>query len=143
MYSYGNYLFDGRARGTLGDGRLAPRSTATYLYENRWVEGKTDALFPKFMWGGQSGSNQANVTRWLYDGSYIRLKDLTFAYNFPEKITSFLNLNSIRMYARGTNILTFTKDKDLYIDPEQAINGRYNGMTPAMKTISLGLDIQL
>jgi len=143
MYSYGNYLFDGRARGTLGDGRLAPRSTATYLYENRWVEGKTDALFPKFMWGGQSGSNQANVTRWLYDGSYIRLKDLTFAYNFPEKITSYLNLNSIRMYARGTNILTFTKDKDLYIDPEQAINGRYNGMTPAMKTISLGLDIQL
>ncbi|WP_047246636.1 SusC/RagA family TonB-linked outer membrane protein [Maribacter thermophilus] len=143
MYSYGNYLFDSRARGTLGDGRLAPRSTATYLFENRWVEGKTDALFPKFVWGGQSGSNEANQSRWLYDGSYIRLKDLTVSYNFPEKIASLLHISSMRMYARGTNILTFTKDKDLYIDPEQAINGSYVGTTPAMKTISLGLDIKL
>ncbi|MDE3741652.1 TonB-dependent receptor [Maribacter polysaccharolyticus] len=143
MYSYGNYLFDSRARGSLGDGRLTPRSTATYLFENRWVEGKTDALFPKFVWGGQSGSNQANQTRWLYDGSYMRLKDLTIAYNLPEKLTSLLNVGSIRMYARGTNILTFTKHKGLYIDPEQAINGSYVGTTPAMKTISLGLDIKL
>ncbi|WP_159022080.1 TonB-dependent receptor [Formosa sp. L2A11] len=143
MYSSGNYLHDSRAKGSLGDGRLTPRSTATYLYENRWVEGKTNALFPKFQWGGQSGSNQGNVTRWLYDGSYIRLKDLTVAYSLPERITSILKLNSARVYARGTNILTFTKDKDLYIDPEQSINGSYNGLTPAMKTISLGLDIQL
>ncbi|MBP1838603.1 TonB-dependent receptor [Formosa algae] len=143
MYSSGNYLHDSRAVGSLGDGRLTPRSTATYLYENRWVEGKTDALFPKFQWGGQSGSNQANVTRWLYDGSYIRLKDLTVAYSLPSKVTSVLRLNTARVYARGTNILTFTKDKDLYIDPEQSINGRYNGLTPAIKTISLGLDIQL
>ncbi|MBU2995852.1 TonB-dependent receptor [Cellulophaga baltica] len=143
MYSSGNYLFDSRARGSLGDGRLTPRSTATYLYENRWVEGKTDALFPRFQWGGQSGSNQANVTRWLYDGSYIRLKDLTVAYRFPEKLTSILHLSSARLYARGTNVLTWTKEKELYIDPEQSINGSYNGLTPAMKTISLGLDIQL
>ncbi|QDO93155.1 TonB-dependent receptor [Formosa sediminum] len=143
MYSSGNYLHDDRAVGSLGDGRLTPRSTATYLYENRWVEGKTDALFPKFQWGGHSGSNQSDVTRWLYDGSFIRLKDLTVAYNFPEKITSILKLNSARVYARGTNLLTFTKDKDLYIDPEQSISGTYNGLTPAMKTISVGLDIQL
>ncbi|WP_372752424.1 TonB-dependent receptor [Mariniflexile sp.] len=143
MYSYGNYLHDSRAVGSLGDGRLTPRSTATYLFENRWVEGKTDALFPKFQWGGHSGSNQANITRWLYDGSYIRLKDLTIAYSVPEKYTSLLHLNSARIYARGTNILTFTKDKDLYIDPEQAINGSYSALTPAMKTISVGLDIQL
>lgn len=143
MYSFGNSVFDSRARGSLGDGRLTPRSTATYLYENRWVPGKTDALFPQFVWGGQSGSNQANVSRWLFDGGFIRLKDLTIAYNFPEKIASMLYVNSIRIYARGTNILTFTKEKDLYIDPEQAINGSYTALTPAMKTISFGLDIQL
>lgn len=143
MYSSGNYLFDSRARGSLGDGRLTPRSTATWLFENRWVPGKTDALVPRFRWGGQSGSNEPNNSRWLYDGSFIRLKDLTIAYKFPESVTSLLKINTLRMYARGTNILTFTKDKDLYIDPEQAINGDYNALTPAMKTISFGLDIQL
>lgn len=145
MYSFGNSIFDSRARGSLGDGRLTPRSTATYLYENRWQgPGDTDALFPKFNWGGYPGiSNNADISRWLYDGGFVRLKDLTIAYNFPEKVASMLYVNSIRVYARGTNILTFTKEKDLYIDPEQAVNGLYTALTPAMKTISFGLDIQL
>lgn len=143
IYSYGNYIFDDRARGTLGDGRLTPRSTADFIYDNRWQPGSTDALVPQFVWGGRNGSNEANQTRWLYDGSYIRLRDLTVAYNFNENITSLLGLNSMRLYARGTNILTFVKEDILYIDPEQGINGTYTGQTPAVKTISIGLDIQL
>lgn len=143
IYSYGNYLFDSRARGSLADGRLTPRSTATWIYENRWVPGKTDALAPKFIWGGGPGSGEMNTSRWLYDGSYIRLRDLTLAYDFPTSLTNKLHVSSIRAFVRGTNILTFTKDRDLYIDPEQAINGDYNANTPANKTISFGLDVQL
>ncbi|WP_299316779.1 TonB-dependent receptor [uncultured Maribacter sp.] len=143
IYSSGNYIFDSRARGTLGDGRLTPRSTADFIYDNRWQPGSTDALVPQFVWGGRNGSNEGNQTRWLYDGSYIRLRDLTVAYNFTEKITSLLGLNSMRLYARGTNILTFVKEDILYIDPEQGINGSYTGQTPAVKTVSIGLDIQL
>jgi len=143
IYSYGNYIFDARARGSLADGRLTPRSTATFIYDNRWVPGKTDALAPKFIWGGSPGSGEANNTRWLYDGSYLRLRDLTIAYNFPSELISILSLSSARIYVRGTNILTFVKEKDLYIDPEQAINGSYTGQTPAVKTIAIGLDIQL
>lgn len=143
IYSYGNYIFDSRARGSLGDGRLTPRSTATFIFENRWQPGSTDALVPQFVWGGRNGSNEGNQSRWLYDGSYIRLRDLTIAYNFPEEVTSLLNLSSARLYARGTNILTLVKEDILYIDPEQAINGTYTGQTPAMKTIAIGIDIQL
>tara|TARA_R110002073_G_scaffold40547_5_gene114964 strand:- start:68281 stop:71622 length:3342 start_codon:yes stop_codon:yes gene_type:complete len=143
IYSYGNYIFDARARGSLADGRLTPRSTATFIYDNRWVPGKTDALAPKFIWGGSPGSGEANNSRWLYDGSYIRLRDLTVNYNFPEKITSALKLNSVNLFVRGTNLLTFVKEDILYIDPEQAINGSYTGQTPALKTISIGLNVQL
>ncbi len=143
IYSYGNYVFDSRARGSLADGRLTPRSTATFIYDNRWVPGKTDALAPKFIWGGSPGSGESANSRWLYDGSYMRLRDLTISYNFSDQLTSLLNLSSARMYLRGTNILTFVKEKNLYIDPEQAINGSYTGQTPALKTIAIGLDIQL
>jgi TonB-linked SusC/RagA family outer membrane protein len=141
-YSVGNYILDNRARGTLGDGRLTPRSTATWLFDNRWVPGKTDALVPQFRWGGWPGSSESANSRWLYDGSFIRLRDLTVAYKFPEQVTSVLSVNSLRVYFRGTNLLTFTKE-DLYIDPEQAINGLYAGQTPALSTLSIGLDIQL
>lgn len=143
IYSYGNYLLDTRARGSLSDGRLAPRSTALYAFENRWVPGKTDAIFPQFRWGGQSGSNQAANSRWLYDGSYLRLRDLTLGYVLPDKIVSNLRISNARVYFRGSNLLTWTKTKDLYLDPEQAINGAFDAMTPAMKTLSLGIDIRL
>jgi len=143
VYSYGNSIFDSRARGSLADGRLTPRSTATFIYDNRWVPGKTDALAPKFIWGGSPGSGESNNSRWLYDGSYMRLRDVTLSYNFPEKLTSALNISAFKLFIRGTNMLTLVKEKNLYIDPEQAINGSYTGQTPAMKTIAIGLDIQL
>jgi hypothetical protein len=69
------------------------------------------------------------------------LRDLLLTYNFPTRISTKLHLGSIKAFVRGTNILTFTKVKNLYIDPEQAIDGDYNANTPANKTISLGLDI--
>lgn len=143
IHSYGNYLFDGRARGSLADGRLTPRSTATWAFENRWVPGKTDALLPMHRWGGSPGSGERATSRWLYDGSFVRLRDLTLAYNLPDTLISALDVNSIRLFLRGTNIWTFTKDRDLYMDPEQSINGTYDQLTPASKTISLGIDIQL
>ena len=143
IYSYGNYLFDGRARGSLADGRLTPRSTATWAYENRWVPGKSDALLPMHRWGGSPGSGERATSRWLYDGSFVRLRDLTLSYNLPKALTSTINANSMRVYFRGTNFLTFTKHKDLYMDPEQAVNGNYDALTPASKTISLGINILL
>lgn len=141
MYSWGNYIFDTRARGSLSDGRLSPRSTASVAFENRWVPGKTDALWPQHRWGGQPGSNQQANSRWLYDGSFIRLRNLMLAYALPSTITEKLHVQTLKCYVRGTNLFTFVKDKNLYMDPEQSINGEFNAMTTAIKTISVGLDI--
>lgn len=141
MYSYGNSIFDTRARGSLSDGRLTPRSTATIAFNNRWVPGKTDATFPQHRWGGQPGSNEAANSRWLYDGSFIRLRNVILAYDLPISLAERLKLQSLRFYVRGTNLLTFVKQKDLYMDPEQSINGEFDAMTTAIKTFSIGLDV--
>jgi hypothetical protein len=124
----------------MGDGRLTPRSTTTLAFENRWVPGKTDATWPMHLWGGHSASGESRTTRWLFDGSFIRLRNVTLAYQIPESITSRIKMRSLRVYARGTNLLTFTVDKDLYLDPEQSITGTSSGLTPAMRTISFGID---
>lgn len=141
MYSWGNSIFDIRARGSLSDGRLTPRSTATVAFDNRWVPGKTDATFPKHRWGGQPGSNEASNSRWLYDGSFLRLRNLVVAYDLPSNLAEKLKLQSFKCYLRGTNLLTFVKQKDLYMDPEQSINGEFDAMTTAIRTISLGLNV--
>ena len=142
-YSYGNYIYHSNGRHLMGDGRLTPRSTTTWAYENMWVPGKTDALLPQHIWGGQNGSSNSSNSRWLYDASYMRLRNLTVTYDFPVALTSKMKMRSVRVYLRGTNVLTFTKDKDLYLDPEQAVNGVANGMTPAARTFAIGIDLGL
>lgn len=142
-YSAGNYLYDANARFLHGDGALTPRSTTRYAFENRWVPGKTDALFPQHRWGGNSNSNTPNTTRWLYDGTFARLRNATLAYNLSPELSSRLKVRSAQIYIRGTNLLTFTKDKDLYMDPEADISGISNSLTPAIKTIAFGINVGL
>jgi TonB-linked SusC/RagA family outer membrane protein len=140
-YSWGNYLYASQERFIHGDGALTPRSTSKYAYENRWLPGKTDAKFPMHRWGGNNGSNVGNSSRWLHDGSYIRLRNVTVGYNFENDVINPFGLKSLRVYTRGTNLFTFTRDSDLYIDPEQNINGVANSVTPAIKSITFGIDI--
>lgn len=64
-----------------------------------------------------SGINAyARTSRWIEDGSYIRLKNVTLSYNLPTALTSRLKLGTVRFYASGYNVLTFSKYKGM--DPE-------------------------
>ena len=139
-FSAGNWLYEPNLRFIHGDGRLTPRSTSSWAFENRWVPGSTDAKLPQHIWGDTKGGQSSNNSRYLYDGTFARLRNLTISYNIPQEIISSANLSSLRVYVRGTNLLTWTKDKDLFIDPEQAINGIANSLTPAIKSFTFGVD---
>ncbi len=142
-YSWGNHLYWATERFIHADGALTPRSTSTYAFENSWRPGDTDAKLPQHMWGGNNTGNVGNSTRWLHDGSYVRLRNVTLAYNFPISDISRFGLKNLRVYTRGTNLFTFTKQKDMYIDPEQAVSGIANSVAPAIKSITFGIDIGL
>ncbi len=47
-------------------------------------------------------------TRYIYDASYERLKNITLAYNVPQKLVNKAKLSSARVYVSGVNLLTFT-----------------------------------
>ena len=142
VYTFDNYIYDNTAWVLQGDGRFTPRSQ-TNLVLNRWQQPGDITNVPRFAWGNTSGSNLRPSTRYLWDGSNIRLRNVTLAYNLPNSLISKTGLRSIRVYARGTNIWTWTKDGDLYFDPETAFSGVVNSPVPNLKTISFGLDIGL
>jgi len=50
------------------------------------------------------------------DASYVRVKNVTLAYNFPASLLEKLNIASARFYVTGTNLITFTNYNGL--DPE-------------------------
>ncbi len=59
-----------------------------------------------------------NTSLWVQDASYLRLRNVTFTYNFKREAVKKLGLQSLSVSAIGTNLLTFTKFKGL--DPEVA-----------------------
>ena len=61
-------------------------------------------------------SKRRGSDRYLYDASYIRLKNVNLSYNLPTRLTQSLSVSSARIFVTGQNLLTFTDYR--WWDPE-------------------------
>ncbi|MFR9519193.1 MAG: SusC/RagA family TonB-linked outer membrane protein [Rikenellaceae bacterium] len=106
---------------------------------NYWQQpGDTDCN-PIPVAGNSSSSNAMDSTRWLEDGSYLRVKDITLSYNVPQSIMKKASLGGLRVYVSALNIFTL-HDTNLY-DPERGTTGMGYGIYPVTKTIVGGLEL--
>ena len=62
------------------------------------------------------------------DGSFLKLSNITLGYTFPKKIIEKIGISKLRLYATGSNLLTWTKYSGF--DPEVSTMG--NGLTPGV-----------
>ena len=103
--------------------------------------------------GHDTIGNFRNSSRWVEDGSYIRIKNIILGYNFSENLTKKLKISSARIYVSGTNLFTFTNYSGF--DPESnnareiapgASTDAFTGVDlasyPSQKKYTLGLDIK-
>ena len=123
---------------------FADTSGYTNLYSNitdRWsAENPTDenVFYPRLHYGADANQNNTKTsTWWQHDMSYLRLKQMTIAYNLPKRFLDKTFLKSARIYVMGTNLLTFSKFK--LWDPELNTN---NGTSyPNNRTYSVGVNV--
>ncbi len=86
-------------------------------------------------------------SRWLEDGSFLRLRSLTLGYTLPKQLTARLGIQNLRVYASGTNLLLFTKYTGL--DPESSSSSDQNqpgidlGTPPQPRSLQLGVNVGL
>ncbi len=84
------------------------------------------------------------TSRFVYDGSYVRLKNLSLGYSLPEEVVSNIGLQTIRVSVSGQNLLTFTDYPGT--DPEASYrDGNTNrgfdyGTYPNIKSFTIGLN---
>ena len=114
---------------------------------NRWTPTNTNTDMPRAV-NGDPNTNRRTSTRFLEDGSYLRLKTITLGYNLPTNIVSVARLQSARIYVSGQNMLTFTKYQGL--DPEiSTFSGTNTALGtdfltfPQARTIQVGINIGL
>ncbi len=145
-FNLGNKIFDnyGATSFSDGSGGFAPTTKMTrYYYENRWTHEGQITDQPKVVFNGtQSGSSSQSSTRFLYDGDYVRLRDVTLGYQLPDQWIKKLNLSSARIYFRANNLFTYIRDKRISFDPEVGIEGFADKNIPIYKTALLGLDLK-
>jgi TonB-linked SusC/RagA family outer membrane protein len=115
---------------------------------NYWTGPGSTNDFPRLTWAGASNNKQPS-SRFLEDGSYLRLKNVQLGYTFGDKLLSPLHVSSVRLYASVQNLLTFTKYTGL--DPEQGTNsnslgdgvratGIDFGTYPSARTFTVGIN---
>ncbi|MBO9573642.1 MAG: SusC/RagA family TonB-linked outer membrane protein, partial [Chitinophagaceae bacterium] len=139
--SYGNKIFSNtRAELEMGNGY----TNAYYTLLNRWTPTNTNTDMHK----AAEDPSPTLSDRFVEDGSYLRLKNLTLGYTLPARIASKLRLKNARFYVTAQNILTWTNYTG--IDPEVSRNGQDvlnsgidNSIYPSNKTILGGVSISL
>lgn len=84
-----------------------------------WTPDNRDATYPVILPSPNTNSQQVS-SFWQRDGRYLRLKNLEVGYTLPKSIMNKVKIGSLRFYAAGQNLLTFSAEK--YLDPEIGIS---------------------
>ena len=106
---------------------------------NYWTKPGDTGVNPKPIAGRSDNSNSFGSTRFLENGGYFRIKDITLSYNLPKNLISRAGINNVKVYASGLNLYTFHKVN--FWDPERGEDGLGYGIYPTSKTFVIGLDL--
>ncbi len=72
---------------------------------DRWQNAGDQTDIKRMVW---NSSRQTPSSRFLYDADYARLRDVTLTYNVPKNLTAKWKMENVRVFVRGTNLLTIT-----------------------------------
>ncbi len=120
------------------DGNVTSMNQTTSAL-NYWQNPGDTGVNPKPIAGQSSNSYNTSSTRWLEDGSYTRIKDLTLSYTLPQNISNKMGLGNSKVFVSAMNLYTF-HDVNFW-DPERGVDGMGFGIYPMTKSIIGGLEI--
>jgi TonB-linked SusC/RagA family outer membrane protein len=136
-YSLGGKIFDGDQPMVSHLGNAPGRAWSEEAL-NRWTPENPNTDFPRLSYVSDAW-NTIPSTRFLYDATYARLKNIAISYTLPKSLVSRLSLSDVKLRLVGDNILTFYGHKGL--DPEQTVSGSTFYRYPAQKSFSAVLNV--
>ncbi len=145
----GNSIMNGGGGFMSANGDWLDNQTRDQL--NSWKEPGDVTMVPqaRFNLYGTIPNGVAASSRYIYDGSYLRVKTMSLGYNFPTAMLSRLKMTSARLYVTGQNLFTFTDYPGW--DPE--VNADYRSQTsntnqgndfysaPQIKSLIFGINV--
>ena len=148
-FSYKNFdlsiFFQGALGNQVWNGVRASHESMNSTYNQlattleRWTGEGSSYSMPRAIYADPNRNNRAS-TRWVEDGSYLRLKNLTFGYRFTQDWLKKIGAKSLRLYLSFDNLWTLTNYSGL--DPEVGLWGLDYGIYPTSRVYMFGASVK-
>lgn len=143
-YSIGNEIYNAVEEMRGGNG--FSQNPRPYIWRNAWRE-QGDVTDVPVNWMVKPVDNDRNSSRWVEDGSYLRLKHVSFGYNFNSDFLERYAVSNLRLYITGQNVWTLSNY--LGYDPEVTTTSSDNsrlfgvddGRMPVPRTLMIGINV--
>jgi hypothetical protein len=159
-FNYGNWDFSFFMEGITGndiywqaahdiEGFYRAFNMTSRVYDQRWTGAGTSNTQPRVSWSG-STNNKKPSTRFLFDGSYVRLKNIKLGYTFGEGVTEKIHATTFKVYVSVQYLLTYTKYPGLDPEMQTSDNSKEDGdlavgidwgTYPSARIFNIGLSI--
>jgi len=148
-FQYGNKLinynrFLGEKQGQPSSGFAGRFVTESQMA--RWTHAGQITDVPRVTSVGNNYLIEQN-SRFLEDGSFLRLKTLSFGYTLPSELAEKLRLEKLRVYVVATNLWLLTKysgpDPEINVGNNQNAPGLDQGTPPQPRSVQVGINVTL
>lgn len=117
---------------------MAVAQNQTTKVQDRWTGEGTSNTIPRAVFNDPNKNSRVS-NRFIEDGSYLRIKNITLGYTLPSALSGRARMTAARIYISCQNLLTFTKYTGF--DPEVPSNGTDFNVYPVTRTISAGINV--
>ena len=119
---------------------MALRTPHKDLVYDSWTPENKDAKHPEYIYGDPYGSTD-DSSRFLYDGDYLKISNIALGYTLPQKWTSKIAIQKLRIYVSADNLYTFRAKNFYGYTSETYSDGMISWQYPATKTFTGGVQI--
>lgn len=135
-FSYGGYFYDGNYQSIMHSGSAGTHWSSDI--KARWQKPGDVTNVPRL----QNATNQDGASsRFLFDASYLNIKNITLGYNLSASAAKKLHLKDLQFFVNVDNAMIFTAKKGG--DPQQSFNGTVSAAYPPFRTFTIGTTIKL
>jgi TonB-linked SusC/RagA family outer membrane protein len=136
-FAYGGKFYDGNYAGLMSATGYGNALSTDIL--NRWQKPGDVTIVPRVQNAIANQEGQSN--RFLFDGSYANIKNVTLGYNLGKQLAERMHVSSLSVFGTVDNAYLFTAKKGM--DPQRSFNGTSDASYPPFRTITFGLSLNL
>ncbi|SHM37253.1 SusC/RagA family TonB-linked outer membrane protein [Chitinophaga sp. CF418] len=143
-YQYGFKIYNNDGGSFVANDGVDPYLNQSTAALDRWTKPGDVAANPRrLLFGRLNGISDRSTsisTRYLYDGDFIRLSNISLTYNLPKILLEKMSIRALKVYVQGHNLATWTKYSGQ--DPENAnASGLGSAIYPLQRSFTAGINV--